>query len=268
MKLHQAILAILDKHASWLTASEIAEEVQDRGLYLKRDGAPATPSQIQARIRNYPGMFNVNASTSPARYSLVRRQSETFPPMAAAPTLAVHCEDDEDERPSRRKTRRTREKSDERYVLDLVSDVLGVPYSWQHTFPDLAGDPGVRGNRRTLPVDAFYPSLDLIVEYREKQHFQRVAIMDQRMTISGVPRSVQRRKYDEARQKWAETSGIRVLEIRFDELVHDRSGKLLRHRDEDRAVVAPKDQAALLVMTPSAIGVAFAPPPLAWRYIR
>ncbi len=239
MKLHEAIATVLSDRTSWLTASEIAKEVRDRGLYTKRDGTPVTSSQIQARIQKYPGLFRVNSAVSPATYGVTGQRSVIPRPAAVEPRLQ-HSGGGKDRGVSRGMTRGRRGQSDEKYVLDLVSDVLAAPYSWQHTFPDLVGDPGVRGDRRPLPVDAFFPSLNLIVEYREKQHFQQVAIMDRRMTISGVPRSVQRRKYDEARQKWAERSGIRVLEIRFDELVHDRSGRLLRHRDEDRAVVALK----------------------------
>lgn len=82
--------------------------------------------------------------------------------------------------------------SDERYILDLISSILNCPYVWQKTFPDLLGDIGKSGKQKNLPVGSYFKEYNLIVEYRETQHYKAVHFMDKRMTIRGVPRGVQR----------------------------------------------------------------------------
>ena len=102
-------------------------------------------------------------------------------------------------RPTRkRSTESTKRKdSDELYVIDLCDQVLNLKAIRQHRFDFLLGDPGKTGRCTPLPVDAWYPELKLVMEYREKQHTESVKIMDQRMTVSGVTRGEQRRIYDE-----------------------------------------------------------------------
>jgi len=59
-----------------------------------------------------------------------------------------------------------RADSDERYVLQLVSEILQADeYYFQYRFDDLLGDPGKNGRCVKLPVDGYFPSHNLIVEY-------------------------------------------------------------------------------------------------------
>ncbi len=76
-----------------------------------------------------------------------------------------------------------RKDSDEFYVIDLCDEVLGLKASRQHTFDFLRGD-GTPGRR--LLVDAYYPELNLVVEYRERQHSESVAFFDKKNAVSGV----------------------------------------------------------------------------------
>lgn len=103
--------------------------------------------------------------------------------------------------------------SDEKYVLDLISEIIGESYEWQKRFDTLLGDPGKNRRQTKLPVDAFFPNINLIVEYREKQHTQPVNIMDRRMTISGVHRGEQRRIYDLRKEKWAVKNKILFMVV-------------------------------------------------------
>ena len=93
--------------------------------------------------------------------------------------------------------------SDEKYVLDLIAEILNESYEWQKRFDGLYGDPGKIGRKVKLPVDAYFPISNLIVEYKEKQHFESVQVMDKRMTVSGVNRGGQRKIYDSRKEKWA-----------------------------------------------------------------
>lgn len=130
-----------------------------------------------------------------------------------------------------------RSNSDEKYVLDLLRECLNENYEWQKRFDTLRGDTGKNGRRMTLPVDAYFPISNIIVEYKEKQHFQTVNIMDKRMTISGVNRGEQRKIYDARKEKWAKDNNIEFLVVPYHSLKHDKNGRLLRHKNEDIAAI-------------------------------
>lgn len=120
---------------------------------------------------------------------------------------------------------------DEHYVIDLCDELLQEPGQRQHTFDWLRGDPNSRGTRRRLPVDCYWPSRRLVVEYREKQHYERVPHFDKpgKLTISGVHRGVQRAMYDARRDTLIPQNGLRLLVIR-----KHRPG-----REEERPAVPP-----------------------------
>lgn len=56
--LHDAMIAVLRQAPDGrLTAGQLAEEINRRGLYRMRDGRPVAPAQIHARARNYGHLF-------------------------------------------------------------------------------------------------------------------------------------------------------------------------------------------------------------------
>lgn len=112
--------------------------------------------------------------------------------------------------PSSPVQRQARSDSDEAWVIGLCDDVLGMRAIRQHRFPFLLGDPGPSGRRASLPVDAYYPALKLVVEYHERQHTEKVGFFDKRMTISGMHRGDQRRRYDELRRTLLPAHGYRL----------------------------------------------------------
>ena len=57
MTLHEEIVAILKEVGHGLMTKEIAEKVNERGNYHKRDGSSVTPFQIHGRTKNYPKLF-------------------------------------------------------------------------------------------------------------------------------------------------------------------------------------------------------------------
>ena len=71
--------------------------------------------------------------------------------------------------------------SDESYVIDLCDCVLKTKASRGRRFGFLIGDPDKNGNCRKLPVDAYYSSLSLVVEYCERQHTESVKHLINRM---------------------------------------------------------------------------------------
>ena len=125
-------------------------------------------------------------------------------------------------------SRAGRSGSDEAWVIDLCDEVLGRKALRQHRFPFLVGDPGPSGRRTCLPVDAFYPDLKVVIEYHERQHRERVAFFDRRMTVSGMPRGEQRRRYDDLRRALLPENGYHLEILEWSEFEHDRAGRLLR----------------------------------------
>lgn len=115
---------------------------------------------------------------------------------------------------------------DEHYIIRLCDAVLGLLASRQHKFDFLRGDPFEKGRR--LPVDAFYPTLRLAIEYRERQHSEPVSIMDWRWTVSGCTRREQRFLYDERRRTTLPDNGIQLVELDYSQFPHKSNKRLLR----------------------------------------
>jgi hypothetical protein len=130
--------------------------------------------------------------------------------------------------------------SDEAYVIDLCDEVVGIPASRQHRFDWLLGDPGKKGGRVRLPVDAFWESRALVVEYREIQHDRPVAHFDKpdRLTVSGVHRGLQRALYDARRDELIPTKGLRLVVIKPADLDADSRGRLRRNRAADSLAIS------------------------------
>ena len=128
------------------------------------------------------------------------------------------------------------ETRDETYVVDLCDEVLGLAAQRQHCFPFLVGDQGQNGTRRPLPVDAFYPTLMLVVEYHERQHTERVGFFDDKLTVSGVSRGEQRRRYDELRKVLLPQNGYALITFDYSDFAHDGAKKLLRNAEDKRII--------------------------------
>ena len=133
--------------------------------------------------------------------------------------------------------KRTRSASDEAYIIDLCDELLGERALRQHRFDWLRGDPGVSGHSMRLPVDAYYPRHGLVVEYRERQHYEATPFFDRRQTVSGVGRGEQRRRYDRLREREIPTHGLRLEIIRSDDLASDSRGRLRRQRPDDLRIL-------------------------------
>ncbi|MBR1889018.1 MAG: hypothetical protein IJ816_00085 [Alloprevotella sp.] len=132
----------------------------------------------------------------------------------------------------------SRKDSDEHYVIDLCDEILGLKALRQHTFDFLRGDASPNRKGKQLPVDAYYPELNLVVEYRERQHMESVAFFNKDNTVSGVPRDEQRRIYDQRRRDVLPKHGIDLIEISYSDLKHDSRKRLVRDRQADRKVLA------------------------------
>lgn len=124
----------------------------------------------------------------------------------------------------------SRKDSDEHYVLDLCDEVLGSKGLRQHRFDFLLGDPNAQGKCAKLPVDSYYPELNLVIEYKEQQHTKSNKFFDKPdlFTVSGVHRGEQRKIYDKRRLEVLPKHGIRVIEIFYSDFNHDSKDRILR----------------------------------------
>ena len=128
--------------------------------------------------------------------------------------------------------KRFRKTTDESYVIDLCDELLGITASRQHRFKFLKGDAGTK-----LPVDAYYKPLNLVIEYREKQHSEEVKFFDNKKTVSGVSRGKQRMIYDQRRRDVLPENGITLIELDYSEFAHTSSKRLTRDRKNDLSII-------------------------------
>lgn len=133
----------------------------------------------------------------------------------------------------------SRSNSDEAYIIDLVDELLQQKGQRQHRLDFLLGDPGKGGRRAKLPVDVYYPSFKLVVEYREYQHTNAVKFFDKpdKITNSGVPRGEQRKIYDQRRRNVLPEHGIKLIEISYNQLAHSTNCRLLRNIEFDLQIL-------------------------------
>lgn len=128
-----------------------------------------------------------------------------------------------------------KKQSDEAYIIDLCDEVLKQKSFRQHRFDFLRGDTGVK-----LPVDAYYPNINLVIEYYERQHTEAVPHFDKRMTVSGMSRGEQRKRYDERRRIELPKKGVKLVIFDFSEFEHYSNKRLVRNKFEDIKVVKQK----------------------------
>ena len=57
MLLHEAIAQVLREKKKPMTTQELADEINSRKLYRRKDGSAIEPNQISARVSNHPELF-------------------------------------------------------------------------------------------------------------------------------------------------------------------------------------------------------------------
>lgn len=124
-------------------------------------------------------------------------------------------------------------RADQNYIIELCDEVLKMKASREHTFDFLRGDPSPTFPQgKKLPVDAFYISINLVIEFEESHHSKPVKIFDKVnvITVSGVNRVEQRIKYVELRKKILPKQNINLMFFQFDEF--ELKGKRLKKNKE------------------------------------
>lgn len=141
---------------------------------------------------------------------------------------------------SPKKSKPAKKHKDEDYIIDLCDAILGIKASRQHRFDFLLGDLHSNGVTRTkLPVDAYYASKNLVIEFHERQHTEAVSHFDKpnKMTVSGVYRGKQRAKYEQLRRDLLPEHGIQLVELDYSLFEVTSQKKLVRDKKNDIEVL-------------------------------
>tara|TARA_R100000935_G_C2768854_1_gene136805 strand:+ start:67 stop:753 length:687 start_codon:yes stop_codon:yes gene_type:complete len=218
MTLHVAIEKLLKEKGTSMSTNEIASELNKNKWYQKKNGSEINAFQIHGRTRKYPNIFDREGS-------LVTLKNGTFQ-SESKPTKKLN---------PKKQLVTKRANSDEKYVIDLCDKVLNSKASRQHKFDFLLGDPNSNGFSAKLPVDAYYQELNLVVEYRERQHTESVNFFDKpnKLTVSGVHRGEQRKIYDQRRDELLPKNGIELIKISYYDFEYDNRKRILRNEKED-----------------------------------
>lgn len=211
---------------------EEAREIE-RLIELKLQSGTTEQKSIRAKIRKlgfYASDFGLRGGYTVADFRIIVTIGGKEPLVSPQPTktnLQIKVK-------TKQKTA-TAEQSDEAYIIDLCDEVLKIKGSRQHRFDFLRGDSGTK-----LPVDVYYQSLNLVIEYYERQHSEAVPHFDKRMTVSGISRGKQRKVYDERRRIELPKNGIELIIFDYTEFQHTTGKRLLRQKSKDLVIIANK----------------------------
>jgi len=189
---------------------------------------------IRAKIRNlgfHASEFGFRGGYTVAQFLSVVKITGNQPTVVSTNTVKSNITSSKKET----KSTNTQIQSDESYVIDLCDEALQIRALRQYRFDFLKGDAGTK-----LPVDAYYPSMNLVVEFRERQHTEEVKFFDRRQTVSGMGRGEQRKLYDQRRRDLLPQHGIHLVEIGYDDFEHSRNKKLIKNREADLRVIKDK----------------------------
>ena len=221
-----------------VAAKELMPEFIAAGIYKKdiRNGLP-----IRKDLRDLDDNRELNRI--PFVYVERKNVNRNWYFMPSGTDIEVLKKKFADSSTKKRSTGQKQKDSDENYILDLCDEVLGMVGLRQHRFDFLLGDLHRDGISRTkLPCDIYYPDLDLVIEYNERQHTESVKHFDKpdRETVSGVHRGEQRRRYDERRRTVLPEHGIKVIDLSYFDFDHTGNRRLIRDTTNDLRIVRTK----------------------------
>jgi len=218
----------------WIKAKKIMPELIKAGVFVKdnKAGKPLRDILRELDKNNALGKIPfVHAEREDKNtYWYIVRSGGEYTPTQVSPKVT-----------RKQYAKNKRESSDEYYIIDLCDEILGLNASRQKTFSFLVGDLHTDGfNRTKLPLDAYYESLNLVVEFLEKQHTEEVSHFDKadRVTVSGVSRGEQRKIYDQRRRTVLKNKEIDLVEVDYSLFEVDNNKKLLRNKENDIIVLS------------------------------
>lgn len=214
----------------WIPAKDIMLDLIKAGVFTK-DQKKGLPLRKVFRALDKENSLTripcVHAErTETAIYWYLVRAGATYSPNEAINAIS-----------KKERSKAKRENSDEFYILNLCDELLKEKASRKHTFPFLLGDLHKRGKTRTkLPLPAFYEAPNLVIEFIENEREQHLDKLDV-MTVSGITRSEQIKKYSKRRRDVLQKKEINLIEIDYSLFELDIKKNLSRDKDKDLAVL-------------------------------
>ncbi|MFY0600701.1 MAG: hypothetical protein JXR03_13595 [Cyclobacteriaceae bacterium] len=138
----------------------------------------------------------------------------------------------------KQKTKKTDSESDEHYLITLCDELLNEIASRQHKFSFIFGDYHKDGKTRSaLPIDAYYPELNLAIELVEPLGADSIDNPN-RKTVSGITRTQQIANYADRKRNGLVAKGVNFIEIRYVSFDHTDENKLARDKGKDLKVLS------------------------------
>ena len=212
----------------WIPVKDIMQDLVKAGVFTK-DQKKGLPLRKVLRALDKENALSTIPSvhaerTETAIYWYLVREGASFPESKAIPAVS-----------KKERSKEIRENSDEFYILDLCDELLKEKASRKHTFSFLLGDKHKKGKIRTkLPLAAFYKDANLVIEFLEKQnkteqHLEKLEVL----TVSGITRSEQIKKYNKRRRDVLQKKEIHLVEIDYSLFECDNKKNLSREKDKD-----------------------------------
>jgi hypothetical protein len=218
----------------WIKAKDIMPDLIKAGVFVKDNKAGKPLRDILRELDKSNALDKIPFVHAERKdkntYWYIVRSGGEYAPTEASPKVT-----------RKQYAKNKRDSSDEHYIINLCDEILGLNASRQHTFSFLVGDLHKDGVSRTkLPLDAYYESLNLVVEFLEKQHTEEISLFDKadRVTVSGVSRSEQRKIYDQRRRTVLKNKEIDLIEVDYSLFEVDNNKKLLRNKENDIQVLS------------------------------
>lgn len=235
-RINQVILDYFENStkADFVPAKELMPDFIKAGIFAKDNKKGKPIREVLRALDNQDNLAKI-PSVHPER-----KEKNTFWYFVRAGSTYISNAPNDTGLTKKQKKKISRANSDEHYVINLCDELLQEQASRQHKFDFLLGDYHKDGKSRTaLPVDAYYHGKNLVIEFMEKQHTEAVDFFDkpERMTISGVSRLEQRKKYDARKKEGLQANNIQLLEIDYSAFECDSQKKLLRDKEKDLKVL-------------------------------
>jgi hypothetical protein len=235
IKINKIIADYFNTHqdVNWIAAKEIMPELIKADIF-KKDEKSGLPLRKVLRALDEKDELDKIPFVHPERiekntyWYLVREGAQYTPKEVINPVS------------KKQRTLLNRKNSDEYYIINLCDELLNERSVRQHTFDFLLGDMHQDGQTRTkLPLDAYYHTLNLVIEYTEKQSHDSTTEDDNsdKMTVSGVKRSEQRKIYNIRKREVLRKKEINFIEIKYTDFKYDSENKLIRNDVDDIKVL-------------------------------
>jgi len=135
------------------------------------------------------------------------------------------------------KAKLLKSQSDEHYLTNHCDDLLGVPALRNFKFNFILGNYHKDGKTRSaLPVSAYYPEHNLVIEYIVPEGAISID-HPKRQTSEGTKRAELMGIYAERKKRGLQEKGVNFVEVPYASFTMDENGDLVREEEKDLAVL-------------------------------